>query len=173
MYLPHVHKGRFVYEISILCSLLIASTVNRVAMTFLCSLMTSPCVSCVDVARDFCACACSASASCWTRSGGRRAPTTSSASCCMYHVLCLQRERELLDTQRRPTSADDFERLVLLSPDSSMVWLRYMAHALERNLLEKARAIAERALDVISFRSATLSHVRLFTCTCIHYMVRH
>ena len=87
--------------------------------------------------------------------------------------MCLQRERELLDTQRRPTSADDFERLVLLSPDSSMVWLRYMAHALERNLLEKARAIAERALDVISFRSATLSHVRLFTCTCIHYMVRH
>ena len=48
----------------------------------------------------------------------------------------------------------DFERLLVQSPNSSIVWLRYMALQLEKSQVEKARAIAERALKTITFRSA-------------------
>ncbi|XP_071166290.1 protein RRP5 homolog isoform X3 [Mytilus edulis] len=51
-----------------------------------------------------------------------------------------------------PGAADDFDRLALQSPNSSMVWLRYMAFHLETAEIEKARAVAERALKTISFR---------------------
>ncbi|ESO96309.1 hypothetical protein LOTGIDRAFT_144090, partial [Lottia gigantea] len=45
-----------------------------------------------------------------------------------------------------------FDRLVLQSPDSSLVWTRYMAYHLECTEIDKARAVAERALNTISFR---------------------
>lgn len=51
-----------------------------------------------------------------------------------------------------PEAADDFDRLALQSPNSSMVWLSYMAFHLETAEIEKARAVAERALKTISFR---------------------
>ncbi|XP_052099288.1 protein RRP5 homolog [Mytilus californianus] len=51
-----------------------------------------------------------------------------------------------------PEAADGFDRLALQSPNSSMVWLRYMAFHLETAEIEKARAVAERALKTISFR---------------------
>ena len=65
----------------------------------------------------------------------------------------IQRERLLLDTDRAPEAADDFDRLVLQSPNSSIVWMRYMAFFLETAEVEKAKAVAERALRTISFRS--------------------
>ncbi len=61
-------------------------------------------------------------------------------------------EHELLDANRQPQTATDFDRLVLQSPDSSLVWLRYMAYHLETTEIDKARAVAERALNTISFR---------------------
>ena len=54
---------------------------------------------------------------------------------------------------RSPESADDFDRLVLSSPNSSILWLQYMAFHLQATEIEKARAVAERALKTISFRS--------------------
>ncbi|XP_064171812.1 protein RRP5 homolog [Anguilla rostrata] len=63
-----------------------------------------------------------------------------------------QREGELMDPGRRPQSAAGFERLVLGSPDSSLLWLQYMAFHLQAAEIEQARAVAERALKTISFR---------------------
>uniref|UniRef100_A0AAY4EZL8 Protein RRP5 homolog n=1 Tax=Denticeps clupeoides TaxID=299321 RepID=A0AAY4EZL8_9TELE len=61
-------------------------------------------------------------------------------------------EVELMDPGRRPQTQTDFERLLLGSPDSSLLWLQYMAFHLQATEIEQARAIAERALKTISFR---------------------
>ncbi|KAE8147615.1 hypothetical protein BDV25DRAFT_30226 [Aspergillus avenaceus] len=49
-----------------------------------------------------------------------------------------------------PQSVADYERLLLGEPDSSLLWLRYMAFQLELGEIEKAREIAERALRTIT-----------------------
>lgn len=72
-------------------------------------------------------------------------------------------EEALMDPGRQPESADDFDRLVLSSPDSSILWLQYMAFHLQATEIEKARAVAERALKTISFRSG----LRLFTLSLL------
>lgn len=64
----------------------------------------------------------------------------------------VEKEQRLMDGDLMPESAEEFDRLVLQSPDSSLVWLRYMAFHLETTEIEKARAVAERALKTISFR---------------------
>lgn len=51
-----------------------------------------------------------------------------------------------------PQSVADFERLVVSSPNSSYIWVNYMAYQLQLSEIEKARAIAERALKTINFR---------------------
>ncbi|XP_014815473.1 PREDICTED: protein RRP5 homolog isoform X2 [Calidris pugnax] len=61
-------------------------------------------------------------------------------------------EASLMDPSRQPQSADDFDRLVLSSPNSSILWLQYMAFHLQATEIEKARAVAERALKTICFR---------------------
>ncbi|XP_064630324.1 protein RRP5 homolog [Lineus longissimus] len=61
-------------------------------------------------------------------------------------------ENLYLDNERLPETVEDFDRLCVQSPDSSLVWLRYMAFHLETAEIEKARAVAERALKCISFR---------------------
>ncbi|XP_036380286.1 protein RRP5 homolog isoform X1 [Megalops cyprinoides] len=63
-----------------------------------------------------------------------------------------QLESELMDPSQRPQTSGSFERLVLSSPDSSLVWLQYMAFHLQATEIEQARAVAERALKTISFR---------------------
>ncbi|XP_041840076.1 protein RRP5 homolog [Melanotaenia boesemani] len=64
----------------------------------------------------------------------------------------VQREAELMDPNLRPQDAAAFERLLLASPNSSLLWLQYMAHHLQATEIEQARAVAERALKTISFR---------------------
>ncbi|GFN83437.1 Rrp5-like protein [Plakobranchus ocellatus] len=66
--------------------------------------------------------------------------------------LIQQYERSQLDGTATPQSANDFEKLALQSPNSSLVWLRYMAFHVELGETEKARAVAEKALSTISFR---------------------
>merc|ERR1712142_1168363 len=61
------------------------------------------------------------------------------------------KEKHLL-SDSTPTTADDFERLVIASPDSSIVWIHYMSFRLQEAEVEKARAVAQRALDTINFR---------------------
>ena len=48
-----------------------------------------------------------------------------------------------------PQSVDDYERLLLGEPDSSLLWLQYMAFHLELGDVDQARQIGERALKSI------------------------
>ncbi|XP_057371391.1 protein RRP5 homolog [Daphnia carinata] len=61
-------------------------------------------------------------------------------------------EEELNNPDRAPVTTDDFDRMVLSSPNSSILWLQYMAFHLENAEIEKARTVAQRALKIMSFR---------------------
>lgn len=51
-----------------------------------------------------------------------------------------------------PQSVADFERLLLGQPDSSYLWLSYMAFQLQLSEVANARKIADRALQTINIR---------------------
>ncbi|KAF3930737.1 hypothetical protein ABW19_dt0209937 [Dactylella cylindrospora] len=57
-----------------------------------------------------------------------------------------------LDT-RQPQSSADYERLLLATPDDSLLWMAYMAFTVESGDTLGARAIAERALKKIDHRN--------------------
>jgi rRNA biogenesis protein RRP5 len=61
------------------------------------------------------------------------------------------REKSLL-AQRAPESPDEFERMLIGSPNNSYLWIKYMAHMVKVSELDKAREIAERAIKTINFR---------------------
>ncbi|OUM67352.1 hypothetical protein PIROE2DRAFT_40141, partial [Piromyces sp. E2] len=63
-----------------------------------------------------------------------------------------EQEKMILDNDKLPEMADDFERLLLGSPNSSYIWIKYMAFQLHMAEVEKARQIAERALKTINYR---------------------
>ena len=49
-------------------------------------------------------------------------------------------EQRVLDGEEaEPETADEFERLVLSSPNSSLCWIKYAAFHLERKEQDKAR----------------------------------
>ena len=60
------------------------------------------------------------------------------------------REREIRAAEERllekdiPRTTEEFEKLVRTSPNSSYVWIKYMAFLLSMADVEKARSIAER-----------------------------
>ncbi|EZA53869.1 RRP5-like protein [Ooceraea biroi] len=64
----------------------------------------------------------------------------------------IRQREEALASNQVPNSIDQFDRLVLSSPDSSLVWLHYMAHHVQATEVDKARAIARRAIRTINFR---------------------
>jgi len=59
------------------------------------------------------------------------------------------KEEALASSLDTPRTADDFERLLLATPNASLVWLRFMAFHLSLSEMGKARALAERALKRI------------------------
>lgn len=61
-------------------------------------------------------------------------------------------EMALLDTKAQLESAEDFDRMILGSPNSSLVWIQYMAFHLHSAEVEKARAVGEKALKTIAYR---------------------
>lgn len=61
-------------------------------------------------------------------------------------------EQTLLDSKREPQSTADFDKLVIKSPNDSAIWIKYINFFLETFELEKARAVAEKALQVIFYR---------------------
>ena len=61
-------------------------------------------------------------------------------------------EEDLLSGAGAPSSINDFERLAVANPNSSVIWIRYMAFLLSLAEVEKARAVGERALKTIIFR---------------------
>jgi rRNA biogenesis protein RRP5 len=54
-----------------------------------------------------------------------------------------------------PQSIADFERLLLGQPDSSQLWIEYMAFQMQLSELSKAREVAERAIKTINIREET------------------
>ena len=53
---------------------------------------------------------------------------------------------------KAPETATDYERELLGAPNSSLLWIRYMAFLIGLGELPQARAVAERALQTIHFR---------------------
>ncbi|EGF78009.1 hypothetical protein BATDEDRAFT_13567 [Batrachochytrium dendrobatidis JAM81] len=62
------------------------------------------------------------------------------------------KELELVEGDHPPETAEDFERLLLGSPNNSYIWIKYMVFYLNMAEIEKARQVAERALKTINFR---------------------
>ncbi|KAK1410921.1 hypothetical protein QVD17_37463 [Tagetes erecta] len=69
-----------------------------------------------------------------------------------------EREREIRAAEERllqkdvPRTEDDYEKLIRSSPNSSFIWLKYMAFLLSLKEVDKARSMAERALRTINIR---------------------
>jgi len=65
-----------------------------------------------------------------------------------------KRETALADgtADENPETAGDFERLLAASPNSSELWIRYMAFHLSVADIASARAVAEKAIGRIEFR---------------------
>lgn len=54
--------------------------------------------------------------------------------------------------ERSPESVQDFERLIVGNPNSSILWMNYMSFQLQLGEIDKSREIAERALKTINYR---------------------
>lgn len=63
-----------------------------------------------------------------------------------------KKELALLQGENAPETSQDYERLLLGSPNSSFIWIKYMAFQLQMTEIEKARQVAEKALKTINFR---------------------
>ncbi|XP_027363474.1 rRNA biogenesis protein RRP5 [Abrus precatorius] len=69
-----------------------------------------------------------------------------------------EREKQIRAAEERlleedvPRTADEFEKLVRRSPNSSFIWIKYMNFMISMADIEKARSIAERALRTINIR---------------------
>ncbi|CAK8570928.1 unnamed protein product [Lathyrus sativus] len=69
-----------------------------------------------------------------------------------------EREKQIRAAEERlleedvPRTADEFEKLVRSSPNSSFNWIKYMDFMISLADVEKARSIAERALRTINIR---------------------
>lgn len=61
-------------------------------------------------------------------------------------------EESYASNNTEPTTVDQFERIVLSQPDDSRNWINYMVFHMQANETEKARVVARKALNKISFR---------------------
>ena len=61
-------------------------------------------------------------------------------------------ESALVDESKAPQSPEAFDRLLLGSPNSSYIWVKYIAYHLQMTEIEQARKVAEKALNAISIR---------------------
>ena len=70
----------------------------------------------------------------------------------LHAYMVFNRELEISALEERalqgdiPRTPDDFEKLVRSSPNSSFVWIKYMACLLDLADVDKARAVAERSV---------------------------
>ncbi|XP_053967794.1 protein RRP5 homolog [Anastrepha ludens] len=61
-------------------------------------------------------------------------------------------EAKYADPNHLPDSVDQFDRLVLSEPNNSKHWINYMVYHLQSAEIDKARAVARRAIKAISYR---------------------
>ncbi|KAK9823324.1 hypothetical protein WJX72_001906 [[Myrmecia] bisecta] len=63
-----------------------------------------------------------------------------------------QAELARLSGDAAPQSAVEYERLVMASPNSSYVWIKFIAFLISLGEVDGARAVAEKALKTINYR---------------------
>lgn len=63
-------------------------------------------------------------------------------------------EQSYADDDVVPTTVDQFDRLVMAEPNSSRAWINYMVFHVQATEIDRARAIAQKALKTINFREA-------------------
>uniref|UniRef100_A0A2H1W1Z5 rRNA biogenesis protein RRP5 n=1 Tax=Spodoptera frugiperda TaxID=7108 RepID=A0A2H1W1Z5_SPOFR len=61
-------------------------------------------------------------------------------------------EKRATESENQPRSSEQFERALLAHPNSSQLWIAYMAFHLQATDVEKARNVGRKALSTISFR---------------------
>lgn len=61
-------------------------------------------------------------------------------------------EQSYADDGVIPTTVDQFDRLVMAEPNSSRAWINYMVFHVQATEIDRARAIAQKALKTINFR---------------------
>ena len=77
-----------------------------------------------------------------------------------------QQERALAaGKQGGPQSAAEHEQVVMAQPDASVVWIQYMAFLISLGEVEKARGLAERAVQTINYRWGCVPPRPLHFCT--------
>ncbi|KAL1237724.1 Protein RRP5 [Trichinella spiralis] len=63
----------------------------------------------------------------------------------------LKKELMLMDPERPIETVEDYDRALVASPSSSMLWIRYMAYFVQCNEIDKARSVASKALKTIAY----------------------
>jgi rRNA biogenesis protein RRP5 len=63
-----------------------------------------------------------------------------------------KQELEMMQGEQVKTDSD-YEKLILLNPNSSYIWVQYAAHAMDSAGIEKAREVMEKGLRTINFRN--------------------
>lgn len=61
-------------------------------------------------------------------------------------------EQSYADDDVIPATVDQFDRLVMAEPNSSRAWINYMVFHVQATEIDRARAIAQKALKSINFR---------------------
>lgn len=61
-------------------------------------------------------------------------------------------ERRRLEGSLAPTTSAEYEQLVMSSPNSSFIWVKYMAFLISLGEIDHARAVADRAIKTIHYR---------------------
>ncbi|KAG5519000.1 hypothetical protein PMAC_002531 [Pneumocystis sp. 'macacae'] len=65
----------------------------------------------------------------------------------------LSEDKTAILNELEPNTPVDFERLLLSSPDSSYIWIKFMAFHVQLSEFNKAREVGERALRSINYRN--------------------
>lgn len=72
-------------------------------------------------------------------------------------------QRALAEGRLVPDAVEDFERLIIAQPNSSFLWIQYIAFHVKNADLESARSIGNRALRTINFREDKVDEPLDFT----------
>ena len=76
----------------------------------------------------------------------------------------------LLNVDCAPQGPEDFDRLLINSPNDSLLWMHYMAFYIHTTEIDKAWAIGQRALQTISFRSVKTYLIHFCTMNVNFYL---
>ena len=69
-----------------------------------------------------------------------------------FSINLFKIEEKTFDPKREPETSEDYERLLVGSPNSSFLWIKYMAFYLQTGETEKARDVGKQALKTINYR---------------------